>query len=119
MIAKLALLVGALTCVSAAPSDTLPVAKVSHATMNDGLPPERFRGNNAAIVIFADRAGIDQMCGVAAPGYRIVACKFDLQNGAPVIVMPNPCPLGSTENYARVMCHELGHVNGWTGEHED
>jgi hypothetical protein len=32
------------------------------------------------------------------------------------IYVPNPCRWG--DGYATLMCHELGHVNGWSAEHE-
>ena len=93
-------------------------ASPAPGTINNGMPPERFRGDSIALVIFTDRAGIDKMCGVAPPGHYIIACKRTLENGAPIVIMPNPCPLGEVEFYAKIMCHENGHVNGWSGEHE-
>jgi hypothetical protein len=86
-------------------------------TMNDGMPPVRFQGSTAAVVIFTDRAGIDSACGIAPPGYRIIACTRTM-NATPVVFMPNACPFGDSEFYARIMCHEAGHVQGWTGMHE-
>lgn len=90
----------------------------SSAVANNGMPPERFRGNVASIVIFTDRAGIDEMCGVAPVG-QIIACARRLRDGTPIIVMPNPCVIGDKELYARIMCHENGHINGWGPDHED
>jgi hypothetical protein len=87
-------------------------------TMNDGMPPLRFQGNTAAVVIFTDRTGIDSACGVAPPGYQIIACTRRTADGTPVVTMPNPAPYGDTEFYARIMAHELGHVSGWSGMHE-
>jgi hypothetical protein len=87
-------------------------------TMNSGLPPERFRANSAAFIIFTDRAGIEAACGKAQPGYVIIACKREI-DGTPVIIMPNACPMGQTEIYARILCHESGHVQGWSGAHEE
>lgn len=40
------------------------------------------------------------------PGYVILACtKGD------TVWMPNPCRFA--DNYAGLMCHEMGHVNLW------
>jgi hypothetical protein len=95
-----------------------PVKAVEYGTMDSGMPPVRFQGNNAAVTVFTDRAGIEEYCGKAQPGYVIVACRREHENGTSFIFMPNPCVIGDKEIYSRVMCHELGHANGWTGEHE-
>ena len=109
IVKSVALVASAFCCISAAPMN---------GTINSGMPPERFRGNSAAIVIFTDRAGITALCGPAPPGYVIMGCRREATNGAPVLVMPNPCILGESEFYAKLTCHELGHRNGWSGEHE-
>lgn len=31
--------------------------------------------------------------------------------------LPNPCSFRRGEEYAELMCHELGHVNGWPPKH--
>ena len=108
-----------LASASPEPKLTPPAPAVTHGTVNDGLPPERFRANGMALVVFTDRAGIDAACGVAQPPIRIIACTRRLSNGAPVVFMPNACELGATEFYAKIMCHEAGHVQGWSGNHED
>jgi hypothetical protein len=107
MIAKL--------CAAALLAVASPVAS---GKVNSGMPPERFRGNGAAIVLFTDRAGIDAYCGVAEPPNIILACRRELTNGASVLIMPNPCILGESEFYAKLMCHEKGHALGWSGDHE-
>lgn len=101
-------------------ASVIPLASATQPDpkINNGMPPERFRGNTAAVVFFTDRAGIDQMCGVAPEPYRIIACAGKI-DGAPVIVMPHPCPHGDLEYFARVMCHEVAHVNGWPSTHGD
>src|SRR5688572_20541417 len=86
----------------------------NQSTVNNGLPPERFRGNSVSFVVFTSRAGINVACGVARPGFIIIACKRQI-DGVPVIFMPNPCPMGERETYARIMCHENAHTLGWSG----
>jgi hypothetical protein len=99
-------------------SISLASAAPMNGTMNSGMPPLRYQGNGAAVVIFTDRAGIDEACGVAPEGFRIIACTKHTSDGVGVIFMPNPAPYGETEFFARIMSHELGHVNGWSGNHE-
>lgn len=82
------------------------------------MPPVRYQGGGVAIVAFVDRAGIDELCGKSAdPGKVIIACHRVLPSGASFIAMPMPCPLGGTEVYATIACHEIGHSLGWSGEH--
>lgn len=110
----------ALALSSCAPRPEIMLAETpAPGRMNNGLPPVRYQDNGAAIVIFTDRAGIDSMCGVAEPPHQIIACKRSLENGVPVIIMPNACYVGQVEYYARIMCHEMGHVNGWGVDHEE
>jgi hypothetical protein len=72
-------------------------------------PPERYQGDNWAIVTWVDVAEVDAACrqmGAEADG-RIQGCAKGRN-----VILPNPCRL---EGYsADVTCHELGHVNGWT-----
>lgn len=111
MIGKTALILGALSAASAQP--------IALGTVNSGMPPERFRGNAASVVVFTDRAGIEAICGKSEPPNIMLACRRAFPNGTPLVVMPNPCLLGESEFFAKIMCHEMGHVNGWTGNHEE
>lgn len=103
---------GALALALSSPASQL------NGTMNAGLPPVRFQNNAVAIVVFTDRIGIDAECGVAPPPYTVIACTKAIGD-TPVVFMPNACPAGATEYFARIMCHEMGHVQGWSGEHEE
>lgn len=47
--------------------------------------------------------------------HQIFACAGVGKNW---IIMPDPC-LYPDENYARLMCHELGHTKGWPSNHPD
>lgn len=94
-----------------------------------GLPPPEFRGEWAGVVRFVD--DVDTYC----PSGKAYACW----NGREII-MPNPCtpdPVASVgwyyadgslkmlksayswsvEEYRTTMCHEIGHANGWPGNH--
>jgi hypothetical protein len=42
------------------------------------------------------------------------ACSFGPPNE---IYMPNPCSFPPSDDYARLMCHEIGHLNGWPDNH--
>lgn len=77
----------AFALISAAPVS--PAISPRLATANNGLPPERFRGNTSAVVIFTDRAGVGEICGTVPPPQQIIACAFKTKTGTPVIVMPN------------------------------
>jgi hypothetical protein len=72
------------------------------------LPPQRFQGNTAAAVVFTDERTVQRMC----PHVRMaVGCTVGR-----TIYVPNPCRWGDA--YATLLCHELGHVNGWSTHHE-
>lgn len=81
------------------------------------LPPSHLRFDNAAPVIFADPVTVDLRCGGDADNTngRILACVYRRNS---LMIVPNPCA-HTEESYARLMCHELGHVNGWPGNHPD
>jgi hypothetical protein len=96
--------------------DTPPI--VQGGTVNSDMPPIRFQGNNISVVHFTDQDGIHKYCGKPEKGYTMVACRRQTNEGVSVLFMPNPCPTGGLEWYAKIACHELGHVNGWSGNHE-
>lgn len=82
------------------------------------MPPTRFRAPARATIEYLDPSGIAAACagglmqaGTSGPP---LACTKMYPN-RPTIVMPNPCAF-PFDAYARMECHELGHVNGW--EHE-
>lgn len=103
----------ALTLVSAAPPTGAPALAPNSTLISTGVPPARYRKDNAAVVYFVD--DVSPLCGRAStPGFVIVACARGNQ-----IAMPNPCRFAASEYYARIMCHELGHVSGWPGTHGD
>lgn len=83
---------------------------------SSAVPPARFQSD--AVVTVAMVQNVRPFCGAAPQGLRIVGCTLTLKGGKKMIVMPNPCLLASSDWYARVQCHELGHVNSWSNTHE-
>lgn len=85
-------------------------------TINDGTPPIRFRKDSGAVVWFVSPRDLQMVCGGDAPvGMVYAGCQGE-KDGIPIIAVPNPC-LFDNEPYAHVLCHELGHRNGWPGTH--
>lgn len=82
------------------------------STVDDGWPPPRYRGDVSARVHFVAPELISALCDDTPNPPDVVtdACSegFD-------IWVPNPC--GFRGEYARRLCHELGHVNGWSDNH--
>jgi hypothetical protein len=94
------------------------------ATSPSGLaaiaPPERFQHDAAAIMIFGHAEVIASLCPHEEDGDEVtLACAGSTGDGKPVIVVPNPCLAAGGDLYAAILCHELGHVNGWPKEHGD
>jgi hypothetical protein len=88
---------------------------------NSGLPPVRFQQESIALTAFVHPAKIDQFCGKAPKGMVTLGCAYKpKKKGEPhLVILPDPCILGETESYAKLVCHELGHVNGWPRTHGD
>lgn len=85
---------------------------------NDGAPPQRFRDDVTVSIDIRDQAGIDSEChamfGAPPPGMKTNACYTGKK-----VIMPNPCSFPKTDTYAHMLCHELGHANGWPSTHGD
>ena len=92
------------------------VLAVAPTLYSNGRPPERFQQNATVTLEVQDQAGIDRIChplfGRPPAGRKTDAC----QTGRRVIA-PNPCNFPK-EAYARLLCHELGHANGWSRRHD-
>jgi hypothetical protein len=99
----------AATSVALAPNST---------TVSDARPPERFLADKTVTVQFTDQSGIDKVChprfGTPPAGMKTNACATGSR-----VVVPNPCDFAQTERYAHLLCHELGHMNGWPSTHGD
>ena len=88
---------------------------------NDEMPPERFRGGvNSVGVIFAPPEVVSKLCGKGMPpvpaGMQIMACTYVTRHGE-VTILPDPCDYGDKEYYAKLVCHERAHQQGWPAMH--
>lgn len=92
----------------------LSAAPADNPRINSGMPPERFQGEAVAVTLFVN--DVTQFCGKPPEGYRILACQKEVR-GVDYIVLPNPCPLGDVEFFAKLACHEIAHARGWPGIH--
>lgn len=76
--------------------------------------PQKYRGDTTALVYFTDQKTIDKNCGKQAdPRLYTVACAYQKRM---TMYLPNPCKdkdADKPESYAHVLCHEIGHLNGW------
>lgn len=84
---------------------------------NDVLPPEKFQGDAVAVLVStSSQQVVEKECGLRPKG-KIIACAEVGKQGG-LVVMPNPCVFSRNfpeqELYATLLCHELGHINGWT-----
>lgn len=74
-------------------------------------PPGEMQQNTRAVVEFLSPDMIAAACGRPAS-----ACAApSLQR----IKMPNPCAFASTDGYAAILCHEIGHLHGWEHPNEN
>ena len=80
-------------------------------------PPLRFQGDSLAMVYFT--SDVEAVCGPSDPGTKIIACTQPLKKGGHLVTLPNPCLWADSEFFARIACHEAGHVLGWPGNHPD
>ena len=92
------------------------LAAADPSPFSDALPPDVFRRNASFSLELRDQAGIESTCnaffGPAPEGFEIGGCQTGRR-----IIAPNPCLYAQTESYARLLCHELGHLNGWSAMH--
>lgn len=77
--------------------------------------PARFRGDVTTTVMFTDKYSEECIKAGLKVGGQIQACSLKGPKAA-MIIVPNPCK--ARGNYARLLCHEIGHQNGWGGNHE-
>lgn len=81
------------------------------------LPPHQYRvDETVAAIMFTTPDKVDVGCGNKDPKHwQIFACS---QIEGSRVLMPHPC-LYTDDNYARLLCHELGHISGWPADHPD
>jgi len=78
------------------------------------LPPGLYRKDKTVVVTFAKPELVQELCGRRGVP-ELIGCAESLP---PSMVVPNPCT-HTDQSYARTLCHELGHANGWSYKHED
>ena len=83
---------------------------------SDSEPPVRFRKSGSVTVQFTTQAGINSICGKAPCNMVTLGC---LETGPARMILPNPCSYPASDDYAELVCHELGHLNGWPATHGD
>ena len=77
-------------------------------------PPEEGRVDNQARVFFLHPIVVNRLCNEATGSSGTIACA---SIGGPWMIVPNPCVFADRELYAAILCHELGHINGF--DHDD
>jgi hypothetical protein len=81
-------------------------------------PPPEFRSNTLVGVEFLDPADVGFRCADRGatywglPGINAVACATKT-----LVSLPNPCSVINGGWYADLLCHEIGHTNGWPADH--
>jgi len=75
------------------------------------LPPEIYRGDATVTVTFAKPELVQELCGKRGVK-ELIGC------GEPgLMIVPNPCQYPN-EVYARIICHEAAHSQGWGADHK-
>lgn len=81
------------------------------------LPPIQYRGDATATVEFIDPEAVPALCSaLGAPPLRLPRYALACTVGT-TIIMPNPCAWPNRSDYRDMLCHELGHKNGWPADH--
>ena len=93
---------------------------------NQEIPPVRFQGPAMAVTVFLPPYRVREECQkrikeTPPEGIEIKACRIppDEPGGISLLVLPDPCLLAPQEYYAKVLCHEIAHINGWPNTHGD
>lgn len=86
--------------------------------VDNGLPPVRFRGAPPHILVnFAYPSEIARLCGYQDRRDVVVeGCTRMAEGRTPVMILPHPSKV-DPRDFARISAHEIGHVNGWPGNH--
>ena len=92
-----------------------PAVLAPNSTLNtDVWPPVRFQGDTAVRAMFVHPRLINDLCGTAPAGFVTEACSQ-----GNIVILPNPCLADRTDEYARLVCHEIAHTNLWPASHGD
>ena len=76
-------------------------------------PPDQFQGSATATVEFVTAEAVMPRCIERGAAALANACA-----DRRTITITNPCAYPG-ESYARRLCHEMAHVNGWDAGHRD
>jgi hypothetical protein len=76
-------------------------------------PPRQFQRDTTATVEFLAAEAIVPRCLERGANVLANACADQK-----LITITNPCAYQG-ESYARRLCHEMGHVNGWNEAHQN
>lgn len=108
-----------LALLAAAAAVCTPVAQTPKGSLSDGWPPARFRGDVTATIRFVPPERVGEVCGAKPTcGYVTLGCTLTRPDGSKLVVLPNPNAEGpAADAYRKLVAHELGHVNGWAGDH--
>jgi hypothetical protein len=106
-------------CKPAEPWPVIPSSAPAHSTYEAAREqvPQRFRGPVDRVRLdFKSAAEVNRYCagGVVLCDRVFYACASGRR-----ITMPNPCDYPAGDEYAALLCHELGHLNGWPATHGD
>ena len=93
------------------------IAPPKPTPFSNGRPPARFQGHATVTLEITDQAGIDRICHPLF-GRPPANMKTDGCQTGDRVVLPNPCDFPETDRYAAMLCHELGHANGWSRNHD-
>lgn len=73
-----------------------------------GLPPVKYMSPRRMIL----SVGSISKCGNPPEGKVFAGCVRDQL----IVHMANPCDF-QKEDFARILCHEMAHLNGWPKDH--
>ncbi|MEM9422698.1 MAG: hypothetical protein AAF986_09370 [Pseudomonadota bacterium] len=82
-------------------------------------PPKELRTDTVGTVEFVHPAKVNLRCAergatfLGLPSFNSGACA-----DTEVMTIPNPCYVINGGWYARLLCHEMAHLNGWPSNHE-
>lgn len=94
---------------------SIAAAAIPTTMTYDGMPPARFQASAEMHVKYVPDPNTEGACGISSTG-RFAACVRGPMNNR-IVYLPNPCALGDIEQFARLTCHEMAHVNGWPINH--
>lgn len=86
---------------------------------NTGSPPTRFMKDTHFRMYFESPEKINRDEGEHGHPYCDSTVFAYTDPSTRTMHLPNPCRYPQTDAYARLACHEMGHMDGWPGYHGD